>query len=807
MTLAQFTQFSSGVVTAAGSEMINLSGDGNFSTLSNIESYSVGDATTNARTITITQAGHNVTANSATDAITFDIGAQALTGTLTGEASENDFLSMSNGANISGATINNIANLTISNGATITMSTTQFNGFSGTITAAGSETLTLSSTGTVTADLSTIETIATASGGSETITLSAAAANNKTLTAADVGNDGFVITASAGVQTINGSAGADNISGGDGDDVILPGAGTDSMTGGNNNDSYKGSNTDLNGDTVTDLGVGDKIILTGINGLTTANVRINTGGGHLLEIDTDATNFTAVEVSITLSNNPGNDIDIDQVNDSGADTEIIIKAANAVPVFSNLNGGSTFTENGSAVVIDANVTVSDTELDALNAANGDYNGASLTIARNGGASTQDVYANSGLLSTLTQAGNLVYNGTTVGVVTTNSNGTLLLSFNANATTAIVNAVMQSITYSNHSESPPGSVTLDWTFNDGSANSSGINQASITITSVNDAPVLSDQSPTLTAINEDAGDDDGSGADGDDDGSDNTNNQGSTVAAIVVDGSVTDADGGAVEAIAVTDIDNTNGVWQYSTDNGISWNNFSGTTGSSVDIETSARLLDGSLVGGSTQKIRFVPDANYNGSATITFRAWDKSSGAAGGIADASTNGTTTAFSSANDAASITINSVNDAPLFTNLNTDNPVVVAGGSAILIDVSTNSTVTNVDASDYNGGFLTIVQNTGTANGAFSFDGTTVTVGGDAAITAGETVQVSGNTVGTVHAADDGQGGNNLQITFSTAFSTNTNLQSLIRNMYYTAPSGLGDRTFTITLNDGDGTANGR
>ena len=180
----------------------------------------------------------------------------------------------------------------------------------------------------------------------------------------------------------------------------------------------------------------------------------------------------------------------------------ITSTTNSAPIFSNLNGGATYTENGSAVVIDNNVTVADTELDALNSGVGNYNGASITVARNGGASSNDIFGNSGLLGTLTQGQNFTYNGTTIGSVTTNSGGTLTLTFNSNTTSAIVDAVLQSLTYANSSDDPPSSVTLGWTFNDGSINSSGSNQAVLSITPVNDAPVISNTSVSKT-VNEDS----------------------------------------------------------------------------------------------------------------------------------------------------------------------------------------------------------------------------------------------------------------------------------------------------------------
>ncbi|WP_067487315.1 DUF4347 domain-containing protein, partial [Dickeya sp. CSL RW240] len=180
----------------------------------------------------------------------------------------------------------------------------------------------------------------------------------------------------------------------------------------------------------------------------------------------------------------------------------VTTSSNSAPVFSNLNGGATYTENGSAVVIDNNVTVADTELDALNSGQGNYNGASLTLARNGGANSQDSFGNSGLLGALTAGQSFTYNGTAVGNVTTNSSGTLVLTFNGNATSAIVNAVLQSLSYANSSDNPPASVTLNWVFNDGALNSSGSSQAVVSITPVNDTPTISNMSVSKT-FNEDS----------------------------------------------------------------------------------------------------------------------------------------------------------------------------------------------------------------------------------------------------------------------------------------------------------------
>ncbi len=314
-------------------------------------------------------------------------------------------------------------------------------------------------------------------------------------------------------------------------------------------------------------------------------------------------------------------------------------------------------------------------------------------------------------------------------------------------------------------------TLTVTPNDGTVNGTS-DTVTINITPANDAPVLdTGQSPVLTAIDEDAGDDDGSAADGDDDGSNNANNPGTSVAAMVVNGSITDVDGGAVEAIAVTQVDNTNGVWQYSTDNGTSWNNFSGTTGSSVDLTATARLLDGSLSGASTQLVRFVPDVNYSGTATITFHAWDKSSGSAGSTADASSTGNATPFSSASDTASVTINAVNDAPVFSGLD-GTPSYTEGAAAVQLDANATISDQELDAlnggnGDYSGASLTIARNGGAdASDLFSvLTGGSLTVAGGP--NGGGTVTAGGNVIATIANTGNGQ----LQLSFADNGTTPT------------------------------------
>ena len=197
-------------------------------------------------------------------------------------------------------------------------------------------------------------------------------------------------------------------------------------------------------------------------------------------------------------------------------TVTIIDDDNVAPALAGLGGTVNFTENGSAVPLDTDVSVTDTELDADNSNAGNYNGASITITRSGGVNADDRYANTGQLGTLTEGQPLVYNSQNYGTVTTNSGGTLKLTFSNSSqtpTTAIVNAIMRAVTYSNASDAPDTSVVLNWVFNDGTSDSTGTNQTTVSVEPVNDAPVLdAAQSPTLASIAEDAGDDDGDASD-------------------------------------------------------------------------------------------------------------------------------------------------------------------------------------------------------------------------------------------------------------------------------------------------------
>ena len=145
---------------------------------------------------------------------------------------------------------------------------------------------------------------------------------------------------------------------------------------------------------------------------------------------------------------------------SSSDTATInIAAVNDAPVFTNLGEGAhpTFVENGSAVVLDNNVTVSDPELNAA----GNYGGATLTLARNGGANPDDTFAGTGTLDLAASNGlgeNVSLDGgaTFIGTFRQPGDGTFSVTFNASATAANVASVMHQVVYADAAKIPEAS---------------------------------------------------------------------------------------------------------------------------------------------------------------------------------------------------------------------------------------------------------------------------------------------------------------------------------------------------------------
>ncbi|MDZ8096654.1 MAG: DUF4347 domain-containing protein [Nostoc sp. DedQUE05] len=234
------------------------------------------------------------------------------------------------------------------------------------------------------------------------------------------------------------------------------------------------------------------------------------------------------------------------------------------------------------------------------------------------------------------------------------------------------------------QSSTGNITLNYSFTPGATTS-------------NNAPTLTDTVVTLNSINEDSSAPSGA--------------VGTLVSSLVSLGAnVSDSNTGAVTGIAITAANTISGSWWYSTNNGQNWYSL-GTVSNS-----SARLL----AADANTRVYFRPSSNFNGiiSNAITFRAWDETSGTNGNLANTSTNGGSSAFSSTTDTAAITINAVNDAPVVTPIyplsipdNASNGTIIRTLTAT--DVDGNTTFSNWTIAGGN------IDTDGDGNQAFSIN----------------------------------------------------------------------------------------
>jgi len=290
-----------------------------------------------------------------------------------------------------------------------------------------------------------------------------------------------------------------------------------------------------------------------------------------------------------------------------------------------------------------------------------------------------------------------------GVTVTNS-GSAAVTISA-ASPALLHAWLADnpVYYLTASNANGAVATLSYQLNDGTGNIAGTGSTAITATAVNDAPVLTGLTSTAATITEDA-----------------STNSGQTVASML--GTLTDADTGthasdngtrtgmavyaAISGAAVS------GTWEYTLDAGANWTKIDPTTGTALLLR-------------STDEVRFVPDsiggttANDLTKPTLSYYAWDQSTGTAGSEVDFATRGGTTSLSSAGGVVSIAITDVNDAPniLVPGAQTvaeDVPLVITGISLGDPDISART-----DGTDANDG---VTATLAVDHGIISLAGTT-------------------------------------------------------------------------------------
>lgn len=321
------------------------------------------------------------------------------------------------------------------------------------------------------------------------------------------------------------------------------------------------------------------------------------------------------------------------------------------PAIANLNGdgltaGSAYTEGDGAVILDQGTAAAETSGEG-------FNGGNLTVSFTAGnVAAEDILAindqGAGVGNISLSGSDVTYDfgagATTIGTYSGGSLGTdLVINFNGAATTASISALLQNISYENNDTDSPDTTqrTISFVLHDSDGDSSTPSDVTVDITAVNDAPALT-AGGTLTAVNEDS-----------------SAPAGDTVSNLI-GANFSDVDGDNFAGIAIAaDASGTNGSWQYSTDSGTNWYDIGSVSTSS------ALLLD------STSMLRFVPAADYNGTAgALTVHAVDDSSattwtnGATPQNFDTTTDDSTSRVSAAGDQINTSITAVNDNPTTT-----------------------------------------------------------------------------------------------------------------------------------------------
>ncbi len=210
-------------------------------------------------------------------------------------------------------------------------------------------------------------------------------------------------------------------------------------------------------------------------------------------------------------------------------------------------------------------------------------------------------------------------------------------------------------------------------------SDNIATSSITVTDLNDAPIITDgytnSLPSMLA---------------------NMISSSTTVGQLLASSGHSDVDLGAISGMAVTSMTGL-GTWQYSTD-GLSWRDFNQVSSSQ------ALLLN------STAQIRYIAPNNVAETATFTYRGWDQSLGTASTdqlaqYADASTSGLTSPFSEEMATANLTVIYVNESPV---AQADTSTAIEAGGVLNSTGGVNPTG-NVLTNDSDGNFgdqLTVI-----------------------------------------------------------------------------------------------------
>jgi VCBS repeat-containing protein len=437
-----------------------------------------------------------------------------------------------------------------------------------------------------------------------------------------------------GDDTIAGGGGADTLEGDDGADTLTGGAGADRLIGGTGNDFFAISTLSGGADRIADFGNGADTLRLSVlpaSGVTASNLASfvraqRVDGNVVVRVDTNGATGGSAFVDAAIL-------------EGFAGTTVRVQIGSQ---FFNVPIAST----------NRNPTLDDDEISVAEDAT---TGNLLTTLLTGDT---DPDGNALRVTGVTQGGK----GTVVFSAGTAAIGDETITYTADG--AVLDALA------------PGQTATDtfiYTVADGNG---GIDHAkvTVTITGVNDRPVLSRPVPTANAVNEDAGAPVGA--------------VGTLISQLVNlnppaggQDNVTDADD-TVTGIAVVEADTTHGSWHYTTDGGSTWNALGAVS------DSSARLL----AADANTRLYFQPDPNYETDSHgddldplpfALFRAWDLDTGINGAVADTFTSPNAevpSAFSVEYSYAIFNVISVNDPPTDLELSSNEVIQDVAGAPV-------------------------------------------------------------------------------------------------------------------------------
>ena len=483
-----------------------------------------------------------------------------------------------------------------------------------------------------------------------------------------------------------------------------------------------------------------------------------------------------------------------------------------------------------AVYALSGATIADADLDAKNGGNGDYAGASFSISRNLASNSEDDFQLVAGTNFTVDGSDLKSGGQIFGQITADANGVLTITFTSletTATSALVDEVIQNISYTNLSDTPPASVELAAGFTDGSpgggqgsgASGNDVELVTVNIAAVNDAPVNS------------LGGTIGTGED--------------AVDAWLSGMSIADPDANpASDDVLVTfDVDHGTLAMLTNVSGGITAGDIIAQDADTITVKATLNEINATLA--ATNGLTYSPDANYNGDDALTVTTNDQGStgsdpGLTGdGTSEEDVDTRTISVSAADDAAV-----ANDDAVDANANaaaTGN-VFADHGSGIDYDPEGDAfAVTEVNGSAANvGAEITLASGakvTLNSDGSYSYDpngqfdgladGVTATDTFTYKLTGGDTATVTVTIAGVNHAPDatddsvtvsEDSGANDLT---STLLSNDTDADGDTRTitsgtsgthgtvsvvagvLTYTPDANYnGSDSFTYTISDGNG-----